>query len=255
VLQSAQALTGNEGPYEGQELPRRQLSLLTRALAVNSARWPEAARNLYEDELAQLGSSQHLRAKEEVCRHFGYGAIEPELMQHSPDAGVTLVGVGSIQKDEAQIFKFPLPPSMSGDRVPRSVHTTIAWFTPVNIARVQYRLAGLEAIVADELDEEEDKRWTLDMRSDGHGPDVRMVKRGSVWSRRLVNRVQSVPVFDDGESLSICVQCRDTASGGLSTDYEVDFAIAVTLEIEAEVQYDIHEEVEQEIRIRLRRGD
>jgi hypothetical protein len=253
VLQSAQALTGNGGPYEGQELPRRQLALLTRALAVNSARWPEAARNLYDDELAQLGSNQHLRAKEEVCRHFGYGAIESELMQRSPDTGVTLVGVGSIRKDQAQIFDLPLPPSMSGDRVPRSMHATLAWFTPVNIACAQYRLAGLEAVAADELDEEEDKRWTLDMKSEG--PDVRTVKRGSVWSRRLVNRVQSVPTFEDGESLSICVQCRDTASGGLSPDHEVDFAIAVTLEVEAEVQYDIHEEVEQEIRIRLRRGE
>jgi hypothetical protein len=65
----------------------------------------------------------------------------------------------------------------------------------------------------------------------------------------------SGPTFEDGESLSICVQCRDTAGGGLSPDHQVDFAIAITLEVEAEVQYDIHAEVEQEIRIRLRRGE
>lgn len=250
ILQSAESLTGQGGPYEGQELPRKTLALLTRALAVNSARWPDDASGLYKEELSQLGRYHHMRAKEEVCRYFGYGIISPELMQHSPDNGVTLVGLGSIRKDQALIFRMPLPPSMSGERLPRSMRVTLAWFTPVNPARAQYRLAGLEAVAAEEFDEDEDKGWKLDLKT--NGPDSNMVKRGSVWSRRLIHDKQTVPNFNEGDDIPICVQCRDTSGGGLSADDDIDFAIAVTLEIEANVQFDIYDEINQEIRIRLR---
>ena len=250
ILQSAEALTADGGPYEGQELPRHTLSLLTRALAINAARWPEDARNLYNEEIARLGAEQHARAKAEVCRNFGYGVIDTELMRESPESGITMVGHGTIRKDQSLIFRMPLPPSMSGNRVPRSMRVTLAWFSPVNPTRAQYRLAGLEAVAADGLDAEEDKRWGLDMKSDG--PDANLIKRGSVWSKRLINRVQTVPDFENGADIPICVQCRDTSGGGLSPDEDIAFAIAVTLEIEAEVQYDVLDEVEQQIRLLLR---
>ena len=252
ILQSAETLTGENGPYEGQELPRQIIALLCRALAVNAARWPDDARDLYNEEKANLGPHKHARAKEEVCRYFGYGVITPELMQRSPDNGITMVGFGSIRKDQAQIFRMPLPASMAGDRVPRSMCTTIAWFSPVNPARAQYRLASLEAVVADDIDEEEDKGWGLELKSDG--PDANMVKRGSVWSRRLVNRILTVPDFGEDADIPICVQCRDTSNGGLSPDDDIAFALVITLAVEADVQYDIFDEIEQKIRLRLQRG-
>lgn len=252
ILQAAEALTGEGAPYEGQELPRRMLALLGRALAVNAARWPDDAHDFYSEEKRHLGARQHARAKEETCRYFGHGVIASELMQRSPDNGVTMVGFGSIRKDQAQIFRMPLPESMAGERVPRSMRTTITWFSPVNSARAQYRLAGLEAVVANDIDDDEDKGWGLALKSDG--PDSNMVKRGSVWSRRMVHRIKTVPDFDEGADIPICVQCRDTSGGGLSPDDDIAFALAVTLEIEAEVQYDIYDEIEQKVRLGLRRG-
>ena len=254
ILQSAEDLTGEDGPYQAQELSRRDLALLTRALAINSARWPENAVSLYEEERQRLGSHHHVRAKEEVCRHFGYGVLVPDLMQRSPDTGVTLVGLGSVRKDQAQIFRMPLPTSLSGDRVSRSMWVTLAWFSPVNPARAQYRLAGLEAVAADEGEEQHDKKWRIELRSSPSAPDANMVKRGSVWSQRLIQRVNRTPDFADGNHIPICVQCRDTAGGALSPDEDIVFAIAVTLEVEADVQYDVHEEVKEQVRIRLMAG-
>lgn len=252
ILRSAEALTGEDGPYEGQELPRRQLSLLTRALAVNSAKWPEDAIHLLEEELQRLGRNQHPRAKEEVCRRFGYGLLAGEMMRQSPEAGVTLLGLGSVRKDHAQVFKLPVPPSMAGERVPRSMRVTLAWFSPVNPARAQYRLAALEAVAADGINGEEDKYWGFDLKVDG--PDANIIKRGSVWSKRLINRIQVVPDFEENADIPICVQCRDASGGGLSPDDNIEFAIAVTLQVEADVQFDIHQEVEQQVRIRLGQG-
>ncbi len=252
ILQAAEALAEEGGPYEGLELPRKTLSLLTRALAVNAARWPEEALALYTEEYQFLGRGQHGRAKEEVCRHFGYGSLVPELMQRSPDSGVTIVGYGSIRKDQAQVFKLPLPASMSGDRIPRSMRVTIAWFSPINPARAQYRLASLEAVAADGVEDAELARWGLNLKADG--PDANLIKRGSVWSKRLIHSTQTAPEFDEGSEIPICVQCRDASSGGLSQDEDIEFAIAVTLEVEADVRYDIHSEVEQQLRLRLQRG-
>lgn len=252
ILQSVAVLTGEDGPYEGQELPRQTIALLSRALAVNAARWPRDAGNLYNDEIARLGPYQHVRAKEEVCRHFGYGVIDAARMRESPETGVTMIGHGSVRKDQAQIFRMPLPISIAGERAPRTMRTTLAWFSPVNAARAAYRLAGLEAAIAEDIDDDEDKQWRLNLKSDG--PDARMINRGSVWSKRMIHRIQTVPDFDDGDDIPICVQCRDTASGGLSQDDDIAFAIAVTLEIEADVQYDIYHDVEQQIRLRLRGG-
>ena len=87
----------------------------------------------------------------------------------------------------------------------------------------------------------------LDLKSEG--PDANMIRRGSVWSRRLVHNRQTVPGFEADAEIPICVQCRDTAGGGLSPDDDIRFAIAVTLEVETEVEYDILDEVEQRIRL------
>ena len=250
ILQCAEALMAEDGPYEDQDLSRRDLALLTRALAINSARWPQDANRLYEKHLEHLGSSQHAWAKQEVCRLFGHGVLSTDLMLRSPESGVTLVGLGSIRKDQAQVFRLPLPVSLSGDRTPRSMRVTLAWFSPVDPVRAQYRLAALEAIAFDEDFEGKDPKWCLGLGS--FGPDANMIKRGTAWSCRLINKTQRVPHFQDGDDIPIYVQCRDASGGGLNPDDDVDYAIAVTLEVEADVQYDIHYEVEANIRLRVR---
>lgn len=252
MLRCAEVLMGEDGPYQGQELTRRQIALLTRALAVNACRWPETARSLYDTELARLGGHHHRRAKEEVSRRFGHGVLDPELMAESPQQGVTLVGLGALKKDEAQVFDLPLPPSLSGQRVPRSMRVTLAWFSPVDSARARYRLASLEAVASDpdgDSDEEVDKGWGLHLK--GYGPDQNMVKLGTVWSRRLVHERLTAPAFGSGATVPVRVQCRD-AAGNLHPDTDIDFAIAVTLELESAVQFDVHQEIAARLRAQAR---
>ena len=47
------------------------------------------------------------------------------------------------------------------------------------------------------------------------GLDANIIKRGSVWSKRLKHQIQSIPEFEDGAEIPIRVQCRDTSNGGL----------------------------------------
>ena len=253
VLNAAAELTGEDGPYAGQELSRRDLALLTRALAVNASRWPEAAHGRYREERRRLGSDRHFQAKEEVTRHFGHGVLDADLMREAPGFGTTLVGLGNVRKDAAQVFDVPLPPSMSGDSVHRAMYVTLAWFSPTETSRAQYRLAALEAVAAngDELEEGvEDKGWYLAMKN--WHLDGRMIKRGTLWSRRMVHDRVRVPEFDEGAFLPIRVQCRDASGGGLSPDDDIGFAIVVTLEVAGTVLYDVHQEVSDALRVRVR---
>ncbi len=251
ILQAAYELVRDDGPYAGQELSREKFALLTRALAVNSASWSAEAKSQYEDEMRLLGNPRlHQRGKEAVARRFGFGALDLERMSASPEFGATLVGLGSVRSERGRMFYLPLPESLSGEKIPRSMRVTVAWFTPVNPVRAHYRLASLEAVAVDYVDGADADResdWGLSMKADGLGDDS--VKKGSVWSRRLTWKNVSMPTFDDGARLPIRVQCRDaTSDGGLDQDAEISFAIAVTLE--TEVEMNIFNEISQKIKLR-----
>src|SRR5690606_8987373 len=152
---------------------------------------------------------------------------------------------------QAKIFDLPLPPSLSGQKLPRSLRVTIAWFSPVTATRARYRMAALEAVAADyngEADEERDNGWYLGLKSTG--PDSNMIGHGTVWSRRLVQDNKTTPAYDEGATIPIRVQCKD-GTGNLDPDLDIRFAIAVTLEIEAEVEFDVRDEIRERLGVRV----
>ena len=251
LLNTAAALTDDGGPFAGLELDRTDLALLTRALAINASRWPNSAFELYRAEVT-AAKKHYIRAAEEVTRYFGYGYMDANLMQEAPLQGVTLVGVGRIQKDGGMIFDVPLPPSLSGDMIHRNMLVTITWFSPVNPTRAKYRLASLEAIAADGTEfynDEKDNDWYLAMKTEP--PASSLIKRGTVWSRRLAHKRVRAPEFNDGAKLPIRVQCHDASRGGLDPDLEIPFAVVVTLLVSTTAEYDIYEEVRDQLLIRL----
>ncbi|WP_422365331.1 S8 family serine peptidase [Pelagibius sp.] len=250
-VNSATELLREEGPFAQQMLERRDLALITKALAINAARWPDNAVAYYESEKARLDGN-HSAAREEVCRYFGHGHLNEIFMCEAPDYGATMVGTATVRKDRAVLFNVPLPPSLAGERIGRSMWVTIAWFSPVLPTRARYRLALLEAVPhgTDLLGELiEDDGWGLDMKA--QQLDANIIKRGTVWSRRLINSSPVVPNYGEEAVLPIRIQCRDNSGGGLSPDDDIHFAVAVTLELETETRFDIRAEIENELRIRL----
>ena len=135
----------------------------------------------------------------------------------------------------------------------RAMVVTLAWFSPMDSSRARYRLAALEAVAADggEFgDGAADRGWHLAMKN-GH-LDGKMIKRGTLWSRRMVHDRVRVPEYEDGATLPIRVQCRDASGGGLNPDDDIRFAIVVTLEVAGTVRYDVHQEVRDALRVRVR---
>ena len=81
-----------------------------------------------------------------MARQFGHGVLDADLMREGPGFGATLVGLGTVRKDTAQVFDVPLPPSMSGDSVHRAMYVTLAWFSRMEPSRARYRLVALEMV-------------------------------------------------------------------------------------------------------------
>ena len=50
--------------------------------------------------------------------------LDTGLMLEAPLYGTTLVGLGQVRKDHATIFDMPLPSSLSGDAIHRSMLVT-----------------------------------------------------------------------------------------------------------------------------------
>lgn len=254
-VNAAVELLEEDGPYEGLDLQRRDYALITKALAVNASKWPSNAFQFYEDERNRLAGN-HSQAREEVCRYYGHGGLNEDFMREAPTLGATLIGVGTIRRDGAALYNVPLPPSLAGERIGRSMRVTVAWFSPVLPTRARYRLALLEAVPhgTDLLgDLTEDDSWMLDM-----GPqqlDANIIKRGTVWSRRLKHQGAVVPNYGENAVLPIRVQCRDNSGGGLSQDEDIRFAVAMTFEVETETEFDIHAEIQAAIRVRLQDGN
>ena len=252
ILQSAASLVEAGGPYEGQELPRKDLSLLTRALAVNAAYWTPESDDYYKESLERLGSRKYHAAKQSTAQHLGFGALDPLRMLQSPVFGATLIGLADIKKDNARTFDVCLPPSLSGEKLPRSLRVTLAWFSPVSLGKSTYRLAKLRAIAAESTSAVEDNGWVLDLKTDGLQEN--MVNRGTIWSRRLVHNAQKTPVYGVTTTIPVRVQCQEATTHSLSPDDTIRFAIAVSLEVEAETQFDVFNEIKDAVTVRLQGG-
>jgi len=253
VLMAADVLTGKRGPYENIDLSRTDLALLTKALAINSANRIKSMESFYDSELQRLGSNRYQHANEEVARYFGNGFLDSSLMWESPLNGATLVGLGQVQKDQGLVFDIPLPPSMSKDTVGRSMNVTLAWFSPVNPSRAKYRLASLEAVVADDSlrkYKDKDTEWRLGMKPAYFSKS--MIGRGTVWSRRLIHKRKTVSEFSNDATLPLRVECRDASGGGLDPDLPIRFALVITLKLETQVQYDIYQEIRNRLMVRLK---
>ena len=83
---AAAELTGEDGPFPCQELTRRDLASLTRALAVNASRWPEAAHARFREERRGLGRTRTFRRMEATW------AFWIEHTRANPDKHFTVSG-------------------------------------------------------------------------------------------------------------------------------------------------------------------
>ncbi|MBI4777048.1 MAG: S8 family peptidase, partial [Deltaproteobacteria bacterium] len=211
----------------GESIETVPYAVWLKTLLVHGASWGHAWDVLREALRTPQNSRQF---KEYVTRLIGYGMIDPNRVSECTERRVTALGGGLLQKDQAHIHRFPLPPSVSGQRWWRRLIITLSWITPINPLHQRWRRAHIwfEAPLKPENLLQVDRKQA----------DARAVQRGTVQHEIMDG--DRAAAFVDGENLEIQVNCRSDA--GVLED-AVPYALATTLEMAEEIDVDIYSEV------------
>jgi Subtilase family len=210
-------------------LPAEYDVVLLKTLLVHGADWAEAG-TLYESVLKNIQNSRFF--KDYVGRFLGYGLANMAKVIACADQRVTVLGFGQLADGEGQEFRFPLPPSLSAVTERRRLTITLAWLTPVNCRRQNYRIAHLWFDPKNNL---APSRICADRRA---------VQRGTVQHEALEGD-QAVD-FQDGDAIAIKVNCRADAG---EIQQQVRYGLAVTLEVAEGVDIPIYQEVKDRLRV------
>jgi hypothetical protein len=212
-------------------LPHEYETVLLKTLLIHGADWSGAG-DLYE---AILKNAQNSRTFTDYTGRFlGYGVSNVPKVMVCTDQRVTVLGFGILDDGEGQEFHLPLPPSLSAVTEKRRLTVTLAWLTPVNSQRQNYRIAHLwfnpkNALAADRI-----------------CADHRAVQRGTV-QHEVLESAKAVD-FQDGDTIVIKVNCRSDA-GDLPEP--IRYGLAVTLEVAEGVSIPVYTEVRDRLRIRV----
>ncbi len=216
----------------GGALPHEYDVVLLKALLAHGAKWGEAG-SVYESILKNTQNSRTFA--EYVGRFLGYGPAEVTRVMACTDQRVTVLGYGALEDGQGQEFLLPLPPSLSAITDWRRLTVTLAWVTPVNQARQNYRIAHLwfhpkYALTPQHLD------------ADRHA-----VQRGTLQHEVLEGA--SAVDFQDGDNIIIKISCRSDAG---DIPDPIRYGLVVTLEVAEGIGLPIYQEVRDRLRVPVR---
>lgn len=227
---AAERLAQVATPPDCEVLDRACRTALLKTILVHSAMWGEAANTL---ESVLLNGDVDWRDRITLLQQFlGYGEVQPDRCWSADDKRATLLGWSSIGANEGQVFRLPLPPSLSAKREERRLTITLGWLTPTNQQHQDYRQAQLFL----SFDESS-------LGVDFIGLDAKTTQRGTV-EHRVFSGTRAKP-FVDGDSLAVQVNCREEAGRFEGT---IPFGLAVSLEVGQNVNIDVYNEVSARVR-------
>jgi hypothetical protein len=194
---SAGVLSSYEFPPGSPQLDEVSLAVVLKALIVHAASWDGA------DEILERAFASEIvdwRDRIRVMQQFlGYGEVQPDRCYSSTDQRATLLGWSLIGAGQGQVFRLPLPPSLSASTEWRRLTVTLAWLTPTNNQHKNYRVAQLFL-----------KLPNSDIGTPSlAGLDQQSAQRGTVEHR--VYTGEEARAFLDGANLEIHVSCREDA--------------------------------------------
>ncbi|MGH9892521.1 MAG: S8 family serine peptidase, partial [bacterium] len=222
-------LRGEPGGAIIDTVPR---SIWLKALLTHAADWRTAGAVL--DGILRTAENSR-QFKEYVTRLLGYGCIDVGRVRECTACRATALSGGTLTKDHSHIHRFPLPPSLSGQRGHRRLAVTLAWLTPVNPRHQGWRRADL---------------WFAPpknrLRVDRQQADWRAVQRGTLQHEILDG--DEAAVFVDGDDLEIQVSCRADAG---ELEEQVPYALVTTLEVAENIGVPIYDEIRVRVRARV----
>lgn len=199
------------------DLHPRFRAVVVKSLLVHRAKW-QAAADLV-GALVPRGVGKHFERSDNIARFLGYGAPRIEEAITCAENRATLVGYGEIGAKQTNVHQIPLPESLEQVTDPRSLTITVAWISPTNPNRQEYRQAELAVGTAKGIE------TGLGVSRTTHQPNHHACARGTVFHCRYEGS-GAVSFLHDGR-LSLPIVCRER---GGSLDRSIRYGVVVTIE-------------------------
>ena len=212
---------------EGYEIDHAYDAVLIKALLAHAC-----SRSEIERDIEQLDCFPKDQISKIARRLAGYGKLYDDRLATCTSQRATLIGVGSLMKDEAHEYDVPTPSSLGPTTELRRLTITLSYFTPVNVRHHLYRRAVLRAelgalhpelgVRIDETHQHDSARGTL---------------------QHLVFAGRDAVAARNGQ-IKIAINCRAEA-GDLDTP--IQYALAVTIEADAQSAVPVYQEVRAKV--------
>ncbi len=225
-----------------QQIEESYFPVLIKALIAHGANLGENY-ELFKDILSESSTIPANQIRARTAAFTGYGAVDAQRVLFCTAHRVTLIGVGQlccINGENANLFRFPLPSSISSQVIAKSLTTTLAWLSPCNVWSNKYRQAHLYL---------SNLKNNEDLSIDDGLYDFKKTSRGTL--QHQIFSGNRADVFIEGGFLIVKVNCRMDASG-LDPWKKIRYGLAVTLEIPEEVEVNIYEEIKAAIQTQVR---
>ena len=190
----------------------------------------ERAESLYSRP-ADISKEIVRQYKSLLARWMGYGLPEVGRVLDCTDQRATLLGCGELSDGEANVFRLPLPPSLSARQERRRLTVTLAWQSPISASTQKYRIASLwfETI-------------NNSLAPSRQNADWQTVRRGTVQHEIFEGR--SAEPFIEGDVIIIKVNCREDAG---KIQNPVAYGLAVSLEVAEGLDIAVYNEIRTRI--------
>lgn len=212
-------------------MPFGERAALVKAMLVHCATWRDTE-HFIRPIVDPHGAMHHEHWRREVCRHLGYGFMDPD----DAVACATLWSTGSLGPEAAIAFDVPVPAVLGALPDHREVHVTLAWIAPVRSGHLAYRAVKLRvaALGQDALD-------SAGIATTTGQPSNSQSEAGTIVHRRWCD----AKIGDLAGGPTFTLQIQRERDQGFPVDEPVHFGLAVTIEMPGAVQ--IYEEVRNQI--------
>lgn len=210
----------------GADVPDDSKAILLKAMLTHGATWE----NLCDKVSAATGESQ-----KQLSKWLGNGVPNIDRVQRCTKERITLIGMGSLKRDEGDLFKLPLPIDFSSQLIRRKLTVTLAYFSPISSDRQLYRSAQLWFNVIDDKGLVPDRKNT----------EWQTVRKGTLQHEIFAG--EKTVVWND-EDLIIKVNCKEDAG---KIRVAIPYCIFVSFEVAEGLNIDLYSKVETKIRQRV----
>jgi len=220
-------------------LARKYVPCVVKTLLVHSATWGDGGKFL-ESTLKPQGGHHWKSRRTNVTRFLGFGRVNFDRVVSCAPNRATLLGVGEVAADDADIFEFPLPPSLSGGKEIRRLIVTLGWISPIRISDQNYRTATLDLVP------EKKNGYPIGVeRLSAQQPPSDLSRKGTVV-HEIFEGKDAVPIGDK-DTLRLRVECRKL--GNMATP-KIPYALAVTFEVAETSKVNVYQEISAKVSVK-----